>query len=329
MAPADQRTPARALVTGASGFLGSHLVAALAARGGHVTALVRQGSDLGRLRRLAPGVAPVACGLDDRDGLDRLFAQAAPDTVYHLAGDTGVRNFDGDWDVVDRALAANVAGAMNVARAALRAGCVRRVIRTGGLEEYGGGPPAPETQREAPTSPYSAAQVTVTQWFAMLQAHTDVMLVTLRPALVYGPEQGAGFLIPALIGTLLAGGRFAMGDGQQRRDLLYVDDMTRAFLRAGKGHDLRGAVINISSGQSVPMAEIARMLAVRLGAADRLDLGARPPRAMDLAEVSGQNSLAAARLGWRPEVALVAGLTRTLDWHRAQVGQAGARNRSG
>lgn len=329
MHPADQTVPgqARALVTGASGFLGAHLVAALAARGVAVTALVRQGSDPGRLRRLAPGVVPVTCGLDDRDGLDRLMVRAAPETVYHLAGDTGVRHFGGgraaidrdviDWDVIDRALAANVAGALNVVRAAIRAGSVRRVIRTGGLEEYGGGPPAPETQREAPISPYSAAQVTVTQWFAMLQAHTRVMLVTLRPALVYGPGQGPGFLIPALIAALLAGGRFAMGAGHQRRDLIYVDDMTRALLLAGGRDDLHGAVINLATGRAEPMAAVAQRLAARLGAEDRLDIGARPPRPMDLGTVSGCPGLAAARLGWRAEVTLEDGLDRTLAWHRA------------
>lgn len=315
-------TTGRTLVTGAAGFLGANLVAALAARGTPVTALVRARSDLGRLRRLAPGVQPVACDLDDRDRLDRLFADAAPETVYHLAGDTGTRHFDGDWGVVDRALAANVAGAMNVARAALRSGSVRRVIRTGGLEEYGDvAEPADEARREAPTSPYSASQVTVTHWFGMLQAQTDVMLVTLRPALVHGPGQGSGFMVPALIAALMAGGRFAMGDGRQRRDLLHVDDMVRAFLLAGEGPDLGGAVINISTGLPVPMARVAEWLAARLGAADRLDIGARPPRPRDLPLVSGRNALAAARLGWRPEVTLEDGLERTLAWYRTRAHQ--------
>jgi nucleoside-diphosphate-sugar epimerase len=311
-------TATRVLVTGASGFLGAHLVAALAGRGHCVTAMVRAGSDLGRLRRLAPDVTPATCGLGDHDRLTEVFAEASPETVYHLAGDTGVRHFDGDWEVVDRALEANVTGALNVVRAAIAVGSVRRIIRTGGLEEYGGGAsPSGEEQREAPASPYSASQVTVTHWFTMLQAHTEVMLTTLRPALIYGPEQAVDFLIPALIRSLSAGDRFAMGDGAQRRDLLYVDDMIRAFLLAGGRDDLHGALVNIASGEGVQMADVARTLARMLRAEDRLDIGARPPRAMDLDEVSGRNELAAARLDWRPEVALEDGLARTLAWYRA------------
>lgn len=321
MTEPEHRAPAPTtpvLVTGASGFLGAHLVAALAKRGHHVTALVRAESDLGRLRRLAPAATPLACGLDDIDRLTKVIAAAAPDTIYHLAGATDVRHFDGDWDVVDRAFEANVTGALNVARAAIAAGMVRRIIRTGGLEEYGdGASPSDEMQREAPASPYSASQVTVTHWYTMLQTHTEVMLTTLRPALIYGPEQDDSFLIPSLIVALSAGERFAMGHGLQRRDLLFVDDMTRAFMLAGSRDDLHGAVVNISSGSGVTMAEVARTLSGMLGADDRLDIGARPPRAMDLDDVSGRNELAAARLSWRPEVPLADGLARTLDWYRA------------
>ena len=312
----------RSLVTGASGFLGAHLVAALQRRGHVVTAVVRGGSDLRRLVGLAGAVAPVVCELSDHDGLARLMTQTAPATIFHLAGDTSVRHFDGDWAVIDRAMQTNVTGAMTVLRAAMAATAagspVRRIIRTGGLEEYGDGPsPSDETQREAPTSPYSASQVAVTQWYAMLQAHTPVMLTTLRPALIYGPDQSPAFLIPALIRTLLAGQRFTMGDGRQRRDVLYVDDMIRAFLLAADRDDLRGAVINICSGTAVPMGAIARQIAALLGCADRLDIGTRPPRPMDLDTLAGRNALADRLLGWTPQVALPEGLARTIAWHRA------------
>lgn len=309
----------RVLVTGASGFLGAHLVAALAGQGHRVTALVRASSDVGRLQRLAPAVTPTVVDLGNSEQLTEVVAEAAAETVYHLAGDTDVRHFDGDWTVVDRAMAVNVTGSLNVVRAAMAASTVRRIVRTGGLEEYGAGPsPSDERQREAPASPYSASQVTVTHWFTMLQAHTEVMLTTLRPALIYGPEQGATFLIPALIQALSSGGRFAMGDGVQRRDLVYVDDMIRACLLAGGRDDLRGAVVNIASGKSVAMADVARLLARMLGAEDRLDIGARPPRALDLDEVSGRNELATARIGWQPTVTLDDGLARTLASYRAQ-----------
>lgn len=308
------------LVTGASGFLGAHLVAALLDRGHGVTAVVRDGSDPRRLRACAPAVVPVACDLGDADGLAGLIARTEPETIFHLAGDTNVRHFDGDWATIDRAMQANVAGSMNVLRAAMASGApVRRIIRTGGLEEYGDGPsPSDEAQREQPVSPYSASQATVTHWYGMIQAHTPIMLTTLRPALVYGHDQNPAFLIPALIRALLAGRRFAMGDGRQRRDVIHLDDMTRAFLLAGGRDDLRAAVLNISSGTAVPMAGIAQRIAALLGRADLLDIGTRPPRPMDLETLAGLNALAARRLGWAPQVALGDGLARTIDWHRSR-----------
>ena len=312
----------RSLVTGASGFLGAHLVAALLRRCHAVTAVVREGSDLRRLTARAGPISPEVCDLSDHDGLARLITQTAPATIFHLAGDTSVRHFDGDWAVIDRAMQANVTGTMTVLQAAMTAVAagvpLRRIIRTGGLEEYGNGPsPSDETQREAPVSPYSASQVSVTQWYGMMQAQTPVMLTTLRPALIYGPDQSPAFLIPALIRTLLAGQRFTMGDGRQRRDVLYVDDMIRALLRTADRDDLRGAVINICSGTAVPMGDIARQIAALLGGADRLDIGTRPPRPMDLATLAGRNALAGRLLGWTPQVALPEGLARTIAWHRA------------
>ena len=121
MTPDASRSAPKTLVTGASGFLGAHLVVALQNRGHQVTALVRASSDLRRLSACAPGLSPVVCDLADADALTRLIAAAAPETIFHLAGDTSVRHFDGDWRLIDRAIAANVTGSLSVLRAAMAA----------------------------------------------------------------------------------------------------------------------------------------------------------------------------------------------------------------
>ena len=303
------------LVTGATGFLGAHLVGALRRAGDTVISLARAESNLSRLHSIGGDHAAEICALEDRAALTALIARTQPDTIFHLAGDTSVRHFSGDWQAVDRAQSANVSNSLNLLRAAMESGApVKRIIRTGGLEEYGDGPkPASETQATAPTSPYSASQAAVTGWFSALQHQTPIMLTTLRPALVYGPGQGGGFLIPALIAALLRKDVFAMGDGLQRRDLLYVDDMIAAFMLTRHRNDLRGAVINISSGKAQAMRSVALKIGSLLGATDLLKFGAIPGRAMDLDEVSGTNALALARLGWAPQVLLDDGLRRTID----------------
>src|SRR5439155_23050557 len=103
----------------------------------------------------------------------------------------------------------------------------------GGLEEYGTAPtPYDEFQREAPISPYSASQVATAHYVGVLQHHTMARIVTLRPALVYGPDQSTDFFIPSLIVSCLRGATFDMTDGTQGRDLLYIDDLVDAIVLA-------------------------------------------------------------------------------------------------
>jgi nucleoside-diphosphate-sugar epimerase len=199
--------------------------------------------------------------------------------------------------VVARAIDNNLSGTLNLVRAIAAAGpLVQCLVRAGGLEEYGAGPaPADEAQREQPTSPYSASQAATTHWCQMLQPQLSFSIVNLRPALVYGPGQGADFLIPALIRSLLDGEPFAISDGTQIRDYIHVDDVIDGFRRVG---------------------EVARLIAETIGRPDLLKVAGAPRRAGDLDNVSGLNALAARLLDWRPKVGLADGLGRTIDWFR-------------
>ena len=145
-----------------------------------------------------------------------------------------MRRFDGAWEAVERSLEVNLVGTINVLHAALESGApVAAFVRAGGLEEYGlAATPFEESQREQPVSPYSASQVAATHYCEVLQRHTSVAIVTLRPALVYGPDQSTDFFIPGLIVSCLRGIDFEMTEGEQTRDLLFVDDLVDAFLLA-------------------------------------------------------------------------------------------------
>lgn len=311
-----------ALVTGAAGFLGSHLVRSLVADGWAVHALVRPGGKMSRIAGLAGQAGILNADITDYPALLDIVRTVQPDTIYHLAGDTSVRRFEGEWETVDRAIAVNLSGTLNVVRAAAESGApVRGLVRTGGLEEYGTGPaPAGEAQREQPSSPYSASQTSATHWCQMLQPQVGFAIVNLRPALVYGPEQGEDFLMPSLIRSLLSNERFAISDGMQVRDYIFIDDAVRAFrLAADRAASLRGAVINIASGNQYRVADVARTIARRLDKEHLLDIGGVPPRAGDLPNVSGVNVLAGRLLGWHPEVALDEGLARTIAWSESRT----------
>jgi len=254
----------RVLVTGATGFLGSHLVRRLVGTRSEVHVLAREGSSFARLRDVEPQLIRWAGDITDQRPVQRCVRGVQPDVIFHLAGNTAGRRFQGDWLQVERAIADNFLGTMEVVRAAAESGAtVRTFIRTGGLEEYGAGPvPYVEAQREQPRSPYSASQVAATHWCQMLQPQLPFAVVTLRPALIYGPAQSLDFLIPALISALLQRKLFSMTDGAQCRDLLYVDDFVDAVICAATtDSDLRGAILNVSTGEEHSMRDVAACIA--------------------------------------------------------------------
>lgn len=311
----------RVLVTGGGGFLGAHLVRALASDGARVSLLVRRGADLTRLEDVRGAVETIEGDVTNYASLLEACRKAMPTTIFHLAANTAVRHFDGDWRQVDLALDVNFHGTVNLVRAATEAGApMKSFVRTGGLEEYGdGAKPSDETQREQPSSPYSASQVAATHWCRTLQPYLGFAVVTLRPALLYGPAQGTTFLIPALITALLRGERFATSEGRQVRDLVYVDDAVRALRLAAQRPDLRGAVVNVASGNDYRVRDVVELIARQLGRPELIDIGAVTPRGGEGLDVWGRCELAAALLGWRADTDLETGMARTIAWYRERA----------
>lgn len=308
------------LVTGATGFLGSHAVRRLLADGREVHVYLRPGASLERLAGVQNDIHRHTGDLLDPAAIAAAAREGGITGILHCAGDTSARRFSGDWRAVERAMTVNLRGVLSVLEGASVVGTVRTVVRFGGLEEYGRAPtPWVETQREEPSSPYSASQVAASHACQALQPHLPFAAITLRPALVYGPWQSEDFLIPALITSLLRGERFAMTDGTQGRDLVYVDDVMDAALLAIDRMDLRGAVLNISSGREWAVADVARQIAALLKASGRLDVGASPPRPGEVGSLVGENSRARQSLDWQPKTDLQEGLARTVAWYQGRL----------
>jgi nucleoside-diphosphate-sugar epimerase len=305
------------LVTGATGFIGSHLARRLLADGAAVHVLVRSGAPMTRIDDIAGQLTIWPGDVTDAGSVDACIGSARPSCVFHLAGDTSTRHVDADLDAVLRSAAVNLMGTLHVLRSAARAG-VGRVVRAGGLEEYGEGPlPFDEAQRERPISPYSASQVAAAHYAQMLAYHTPLEVVTLRPALVYGPGQAGTFFIPSLITHALEGRPFTRtGAGGEARDLLYIDDVVDGFLRAATAPDAAGRVINLGTGSEYLMTDVAEMIVRLAGTAIPIHLDERQRRRVDLLHLRCRTEQARALLGWTPRVELEDGLRRTLAWYR-------------
>jgi len=305
-------------VTGATGFIGSHLVRRLMREGAEVHYLIRHGSNAERIGDVAGKCQAWTGDLRDIGSLTQALARARPEIVFHVAGVTAGRQPGNEFEQIERALDGNLKGTLNLLEAVRGADLpLERFVATGGLEEYGiGASPYDEAQRERPVSPYSASQAATTHFCQMLQRRLQLPIVTLRPSLTYGPAQSVDFFIPALIVRCLQGEDFEMTKGEQRRDFLYVEDVVDAYVRAALAAGVVGEVINIGSGVAAPVREIA-MTVVRLsGARTRLRIGVIPERVTEITDLVCKNDKAARLLGWQPVTSLADGLIRTIAWYR-------------
>lgn len=309
----------RVLVTGASGFLGSHATEKLVSQGAHVHAFIRDSSTTERLENVKDRIAIHRGDVTGYASLRQCFQSSRPAIVFHLAGDASARRSEGGWDAVERSIGVNLLGTMNILKAASEIDCVKSIVRVGGLEEYGrSATPFREENRERPVSAYSAAQVSATHFCQALQPDLPFQVVTIRPALIYGPRQALRFFVPQLIESCLSRNDFDMTDGTQSRDLVYVDDVIEGLMLAGIAGDLRAAVINLATGEEHAVAEIANQIVRLTGATIEVRRGTRPTSHSDLRHLVGSTDHAAQALGWRARTSFSEGLARTVRWHQSQ-----------
>jgi nucleoside-diphosphate-sugar epimerase len=307
------------LVTGGTGFVGSHLVRQLVGAGARVAVLARKRGLTWRLSDVAERVRVLPADLGDPASLDRAVAEARPDLVFHLAASAAGRFAAGDAAAFRESLCVNALGTLELLRAvAERAPGVSRIVRSGGMEEYGAGtPPFAEDSREQAVSPYSAGQIAATHLSIAFCARAGLSLCTLRPSLVYGPAQSTSFFLPALILACLDGATFPMTEGRQATDFVWVGDVVDALCRAAVVERAGGEILNVGGGRSVTIREIAETVARRSGSHARLDFGALPRREGEGLSRRLAIEKAARVLGWTPVTPLEEGLDRTIEWFRA------------
>ena len=302
----------RALVTGAGGFVGTHLCKALHADGWQVCALGR---------RLAANLAGVteSRGVDirDREALNAAIGDLHPNAVVHLAASRTRAN---DLEAYRAAFDTNVMGTLNVIEACDRLHDEVTLVVLGSAEEYGTQTaPFAEDRREHPVTAYGAAKLSATHLVQSLVRGERLRAVVLRPSVVYGPGQHPDMFLPSLIRALTAGERFPMSAGEQTRDFLYITDLLSAIVRAmvvpaGLGH-----VINVSSGEPVKLRQVARLVAGLIGPDTErlLDIGARGYRDGEVMDYQVGNDVAKRLLAWRPSVPLQDGLRATVEHFRS------------
>ncbi|MCC6350569.1 MAG: NAD-dependent epimerase/dehydratase family protein [Candidatus Eisenbacteria bacterium] len=307
------------LVTGGAGFVGSHLVRRLVRDGARVTVLTQPGAPIAALAEVAGRVTLVEGDLVESASLEQAIGLLAPEVVFHLAAWTGGRSRPDDPGAWRLSLRVNLEGTLNLL-VSLAAGRTRpkRIVRTGGMEEYGAGPaPFREEQREHAVSPYSASQVAATQVAHALAAQWNLPLVTLRPALVYGPGQDESFFLPSLVRACVEGRDFAMTSGEQAVDFVFVDDVVEALIASATRDGVEGEILNAGSGREITLRDLAERVRALSGSRARLLFGARPERAGEASHRWMDSRRAARLLEWSARTKLDEGLRRLIAAARA------------
>jgi NAD dependent epimerase/dehydratase len=306
----------KVLVTGAGGFIASHLVEQLLGAGGQVRAFVRYNSrdDAGYLK-----------GIKKQDGLEiiagdlrnfRTVEQAVEgmQVVFHLGAVISIPySYHYPIEVVET----NVNGTLNVLLACKKWG-VEKVVHTSSSEVYGTAISVPigESHPLQGQSPYSASKIGADKLADSFYCAYSLPVMTLRPFNTYGPRQSARAVIPTIISQALSREVVYLGNLETRRDFTYVDDTVRGFIMAAEAEEVNGEVINLGTGADISIGEIAKMIITMIGRTVRIEFEEQRmrPEKSEVMRLISDNKLAGEKIGWRPEVSLEEGLRRTIAW---------------
>jgi NAD dependent epimerase/dehydratase len=312
------------LVTGAGGFIGSHLTEALVRRGHRVRALVHYNCQ-NRWGWLDSVPADVSESLevvpaDICDPFAVRKAVAGCDTVFHLAALIAIPySYLAPASYVE----VNVKGTLNVLQACLDTG-VNRVVHTSTSEVYGTAQYVPINERHpvVAQSPYSASKIAADSLAESYYRSFDLPVATIRPFNTFGPRQSARAIIPTLVVQALSGANvISLGSLDPVRDFNYVKDTVRGFIAVAASDRAIGRVTNIGRGEGVSIAELAKMVLDICGCSARTELDrerVRPPKS-EVFELICDNRQAQEILDWRPQYSLRQGLEETVAWMQANL----------
>lgn len=309
-------TGKRVLVTGAGGFIGSHLTERLVELGADVRAFVHYNAlgawgwlDQSQLR---DAIQVVTGDVMDRDSVRQ--ALQGREIIFHLAALIAIPY---SYQAPASYIRTNVEGTLNVLQAARDAN-IECVVHTSTSEVYGTAQyvPIDEAHPLRGQSPYSASKIGADKMAEAFHRSFGLPVVTVRPFNTFGPRQSARAVIPTIISQLFAGQAVRLGSLQPTRDLNFVANTVEGFIQAGSTPAAMGRTINLGSGREISIGDLAQLIAKLMGKSIILESEDKRmrPGGSEVERLLADNRLADELLGWQPVVNLEDGLQRTIEW---------------
>lgn len=312
------------VVTGAGGFIGSHLTEELVNRGANVRAMTHYNSrnDWGLLEFLDKNVLN-KIDVEHGDITDPFFVKKATkdaDIVFHLAALIGIPY---SYVAPENYVNVNIKGTLNVLQACLD-NSVGKLVQTSTSETYGTAEytPIDEAHPLKGQSPYSATKIGSDKMAESYFRSFNLPVAVIRPFNTFGPRQSARAIIPTIITQALTKDDIHIGSLSPVRDMTYVKDTVRGFIEIGESKKSIGEVINIGTGFGVTIEEVLTRILRIIGKEDikliEDDKRIRPDKS-EVMELICDNSKAKRLLGWSPQYSLDEGLTQTIDWMKKYI----------
>lgn len=313
----------RVLVTGGSGFIGSHLVHRLLGDGSQVAVLVRYGNLVKneRLRACWDRITVIEADLRNRGALEAARA-FAPDVVFHLAAYNHVGE---SFRQVEECFDVNAKGTANLLDV-----CPgnEAFLYMSTSEVYGHQTSVPfvESMCPEPKSPYSITKYTGELYCRMKQrmGTGGPRIVVLRPFNTFGPYQSSKAIIPELIIKCLRGLPVVTTAGEQTREFNYVEDIVDGLVTAAAHREKIEGPVNIAAGEEIPIRDLVTKIHALTASRSELKIGALPYRPNEIWRMYADASRARELLGWKPRFGLDEGLRRTVTWFQQHLDTASA-----
>jgi nucleoside-diphosphate-sugar epimerase len=307
----------RVLVTGGSGFIGSHLVRNLLEAGAKVAVTVRYGNLVKniRLAECWDCVDVIEADLRNRGALEAI-RRFNPEVVFHLAAYQHVGQSFGQ---VEECFDVNAKGTANLFDICNGAS---KFIYIATSEVYGFQDRVPfvETMEPSPLSPYAITKYAGEMYCRMKQRQGDTpSIVIIRPFNAFGPYQSTKAIIPELILKALRGEPIRTTPGEQTREFNFVTNLTSGMILAAQHHENIEGPMNLAGGEEVPIRDLVRNIVELTDSRSRVEIGALPYRPNEIWRMRGDGTRAGQILGWKPKVSLQDGLKITIEWFRDQI----------